>query len=119
MFVILLLVTAKKFIFKCKYKRRKKLRYLIPGYEGNPTRFSHDPNKVIFTFSSHDLTEHQKNLHCKGFRFSIPPKRIDYGGFLIQFELLYRSTFMFEMKSENRGFIKNKLKDVFFYFEIV
>ena len=46
--------------------------------------------------------------------FCIPPKKIEYADFLTQFELLYRDTIMFEMKSENRDFLKNKLKDICF-----
>ena len=44
-----------KSILKCKYTHKKKLSDLIPGYEVNPTRFSHEPNKVIFDFSSYVL----------------------------------------------------------------
>ena len=51
-----------KSILKCKYTHKKKLSNLIPGYEVNLTRFSHDPNKVIFNFSSYDLTEDEKVL---------------------------------------------------------
>ena len=109
MFVILLLVAT-----KCKYTHKKKLRDLVLGYEVNPTRFSHDPNKVIFNFSLHVLTEHKKRLLCKGLRFSIPPKKIEYSDFLTQFEMLYRDNIMFEMKSENHDFLKNKLKDICF-----
>ena len=60
---------------------RKKLSDLIPGYEVNPTRFSHDLNKVIFNFSSYLLTEDEKSLLCKGLRFSIPRKKIEYADF--------------------------------------
>ena len=74
--------------------------------------FSHDPNKVIFNFSPNVLTEDEKGLLCKGLRFSIPPKKIEYAEFLTQFELLYRDTIMFEMKYENRDFLKNKLKEI-------
>ena len=95
-----------KCILKCKYTHKKKLRDLIPGYEVNPTRFSHDPNKVIFNFSSYVLTEHEKSLLFKGLRFSIPPKNIECADFLTQFELLYRDTIMFQMK--------NKLKNIYF-----
>ena len=103
-----------KSIRKCKYTHKKKLSDLIPGYEVNLTRFSHDTYKVIFNFSSYVLTEDGKSLLCKGLRFCIPPKKIEYAEFLTQFELLYRDTIMFEMKSENRDFLKNKLKDICF-----
>ena len=59
----------------------------------------------------HGLREQEKRSLCKGLGFSIPPKKID---FLTQFEFLYRDTTMFEMKSENYDFLKNKLKDICF-----
>ena len=110
-----------KSFLKCKYTHKNKLRDLIPGYEVNLTRFSHDPNAVIFYFPSHVLTEHEKSLLCKRLRFSVPPKKIEYADFLTQFELLYRDTIMFEMKSKNCDLLKNKLKDIylFLHFEIV
>ena len=103
-----------KSILKCKYTDKKKLSDLIPGYEANLTRFLHDPNKVIFNFSSYVLTADEKSLLCKGLRFCIPPKKTEYADFLSQFELLHRETIMFEMESENRDFLKKKLKDICF-----
>ena len=101
-----------KSTLKCKYTtHRKKLGDLIPGYKVNPTRLSHDSNKVIFNFSSHVITN-EKRLLCKGLRFSIPPKKIEYANFLTQFEL-------FEMKSENCNVLKDKIKKIFLYFEIL
>ena len=102
----------KKSIVKCKYTHKKKLSDPIPGYEVSLTRFSHDPNKVIFNFSSYVLTKDKKRLLCKGLKFCIPPKKIEYADFLTQFELLYRDTIMFKMKSENRDFLKKKFKDI-------
>ena len=67
-----------KSILKCKYTHKKKLSDLIPGYEVNPTRFLHDPNKVIFNFSSHVLTEHGKSLLCQRLSFLIPQEKIEY-----------------------------------------
>ena len=71
-----------KSIFKCKYTHKKKLKDFIPGYEVNPTRFSHDPNKVIFNFSSYVLTEHEKSLLCKGLWFLYHLKRLSMLTFL-------------------------------------
>ena len=36
----------------------------------------HDPDKVIYSFSSHKLTQAEKSALCKGIQFAIPPKRI-------------------------------------------
>ena len=82
------------------------------GYKVNLTRFSHDPNKVISNFSSNVLTEDEKSLLCKELRFCIPPKKIEYADILTKFELLYRDTILFEMKSKTCDFLKSKLKDI-------
>ena len=104
---IIVISNNKKSVLKCKYTHKKKLSDLISGYEVNLTRFLHDPNKVVFNFSSHVLTKDEKSLLCKRLRFCIPPKKIEYADFLKQFELLYR-------KSENGDFLKNKLKGICF-----
>ena len=101
----------KKSILKCKHTHNKKLSNLVPGYKVNPARFLHDSNKIIFNSSSHVLTEDEKSLLYKGLRFSMLPKKINYANFLALFELLYRYTVMFEMRSQNRDYLKNKLKD--------
>ena len=50
----------------------------------------------------------------KRLRFCKPPKNIEYADFITQFELLYRGTIMFKMRSENCDFLKTKLKDICF-----
>ena len=50
----------------------------------------HDPQKVIFNFSSHELTEAEKRLLSKGLSLSIPPKDINHGDALLPFELLFK-----------------------------
>ena len=74
MFVILLLAATRNLSLSVNRPIKKKLSDFIPGYEVNLTRFSHDPNKVIFNFSSYVLTEDEKSLLCKGLKFCIPPK---------------------------------------------
>ena len=69
---------------------------------------SHDPEKVISNFSSHILSDSEKSLLCKGLRFVLPPKKIDYAD-LLQFELLYCDTLQFNLPSEKRDLLKNKL----------
>ena len=60
------------------------------------------------------MSDSEKRLLCKGLRFALPPKKIDYADFLAQFELLYRDTLEFNLPSEKCDFLKNKLKDVCF-----
>ena len=69
---------------------------------------------MTLIFRHMSFTEDEKSSLCKGLRFSISPKKINYADFLAQFELLYRATILFEMKSENCNFLKNKLKDICF-----
>ena len=51
--------------------------FLFEKYYDNSSA-SHDPDKVIFIFSSHTLNDHQKFLLCKGLNFAISPKNITY-----------------------------------------
>ena len=72
---------------------------------------SHNPEKVIFNFSSHELSEYEKSLLCKGLNFVIPPKRLDYADHMLPFELLFRDINKSEMPNEDKEFIKSRLKD--------
>ena len=51
------------------------------GFENSQT--SHDPDKVIFSYSSHVLTGNEKSLLCKGLNFAIPPKTLKYADVLL------------------------------------
>ena len=87
------------------------MRNLIPGYKPETSLDCHDPEKLISNFSSHILSDFEKSLLCKGLRFALPPKKIDYADFLLQFELLYRDTLQFHLPSEKHDLLENKLKD--------
>ena len=50
---------------------------------------SNDPEKVIFNFSSRQLSSAEKSLLTKGLNLSIPPKKLNYGDFLMPFESLF------------------------------
>ena len=73
---------------------------------------SHDPEKVIFNFSSYELSSSDKDLLSKGLCFAIPTKQIDYSNFMTEFELLYRSTLDLSMTTEEKDRFKTKLKDI-------
>ena len=57
---------------------------------GNNSGTCQDPDKVIFNFSSYNLSDHEKIFKCKGLRFAIPPKTIEYSEFLVPFGMLFR-----------------------------
>ena len=52
----------------------------------------------------------EKTLLCKGLKFWIPPKRLDYADHVLPFELLFREIIKNEMPSEDKEFIKTRLK---------
>ena len=75
-------------------KNDKKLKQVIHsqnlchlGFENFQT--SHDPDKVIFNYSSHVLIESEKRLFCKGLNFAIQPKKLEHADYLLPFDLLY------------------------------
>ena len=90
------------------------MRNLTPGYKPETCLDSHDPKKVISNSFSHILSDSEKSLLCKGLRFALPPKKIDYVDFLLQFELMYRDTLQFNIPSEKQDLLKNKLKVICF-----
>ena len=76
----------------------------------------HNPEKVILNFSSHELNDDEKSLLCKGLKFSIPPKHLDYPDHMLPFKLLFRGINRIEMPNEDEEFMKRKLKDSAFHF---
>lgn len=72
---------------------------------------SNNPDKVIFNYSSKTLTEDEKNLLAKGLNFSIPPSKLGYSDYLVNFELLFRDVKNLELSAEDMEFVKTKIKD--------
>ena len=77
---------------------------------------SHNPDKIVFNFSSRELNDDEKSLLCKGLKFSIPPKHLDYSDHMLPFELLFRDINKIEMANEDKEFRKYRLKDSAFHF---
>ena len=69
----------------------------------------HDPNKVVFNFSSYKLSEVEKSILCKGVNFSVKPKSIEYSEFLLPFELLFRYVKKENSSSEDLSLTKARL----------
>ena len=71
-----------------------------------------DPEKIVFNFSNVTLTIAEKSLFVKGLSFSLPPEKLCYSDYLINFELFYRSIDNLNiLSSDNLDFIKTKIKD--------
>ena len=72
---------------------------------------SHNPDRVIFSFSSYKLTDDEKNVLCKGLNFSVKPGLIEYSEFLLPFELLFRDIKREDLCNEDMSVIKARLLD--------
>ena len=78
------------------------------GFENSQT--SHNPDKVIFNYPSHILTEREKSLLSKGLHFAIPPKTLEYADYLLPFELLYRDIYNLDITNEKKEVLKTRIK---------
>ena len=96
---------------RSKSIQNKKFSNLLSENPNLVSARSHDPEKVSFNFSSHDLSDDEKLLLCKGLNLSIPPKRLDYPDHMLPFQLLFRDMNKNEMHNEDKEFIKIRLKD--------
>ena len=74
-----------------KVSKTKKLINLVLENSNFISETLHDPEKIVFNFSGHELSDDKKSLLCKGLNFAIPPKRVDYTDHVLPFELLFRN----------------------------
>ena len=96
-----------------KFRYLSKLKNLISNFSWDlVATSSHDPEKATFNFSSHELTSSEKHLLSKGILFAIPPRQLDYSGYLTEHELLLKSTADLSVTSEDRERFKAKLKNI-------
>ena len=100
-----------KNIYKICKNQGKKLHNLFLNNSYHNSVTSHNPDKVIFNFSSHVLNTTEKSLLSKGLNFAIPPKNINYADYMIPFELLYRDVDSLEVSNLDKEFIKSRLRD--------
>ena len=105
------LVSNNKNISKVKETQDKKLCNLLLRNMGNNSETCQDPDKVIFNFSSYNLSDHEKIVLGKGLSFAIPPKTIEYSEFLVPFEMLFRDINSLEVSNLNKECVKSRLRD--------
>ena len=102
-------------ISKIRKVHCKKLRNLSSNNSYFESVTSQDPEKVLFNFSSHQLTEHEKSLLSGGLNFAIPPKKsLNYADYLLPFELLFRDIDLLDIPRTDRDFIQGRLRDCAF-----
>ena len=105
------LVSTDKNIYKIHKNQGKKLHNLFLNNSYHNSVTSHNPDKVIFNFSSHVLNTTEKSLLSKGLNFTIPPKNINYTDYMIPLELLYRDVDSLQVSNLDKEFIKSRLRD--------
>ena len=73
---------------------------------------NNDPEKVIFNFSSVDLSDSDKLLLSKGLNFAVIPDKLEYSDYLANFESFYRDIVDIKTSYLNHELIKCKVKDI-------
>ena len=106
----LFLVANDKSILHHDNIQKRKLKNLLEISLKEVINDSHDPNKVIFNFSSYELSDVEKSVLCKGLNFSVKPKSIEYSEFLLPFELLFWDVKQ-NLCSEDLSLMKARLLD--------
>ena len=107
----LFLVANDKSILQHDNIHKRKLQNLLKISSNNIFSDSHNPDRVIFNFSSYKLTDDEKNVLCKGLNFSVKPGLIEYSEFLLPFELLFRDIKREDICNEDMSVIKARLLD--------
>ena len=68
-------------------------------------------DKVIFNFSSYNLSGHGKIDLSKGLSFAIPPETIEYSEFLVPFEMQFRDINSLRVSNLNEECVEGRLQD--------
>ena len=50
----------------------------------------HDPDKLIFNYSSYKLSDLEKRLLAKGLNYALPPVKLNCGDYMTPFGIFYR-----------------------------
>ena len=94
----------KRSLQKIETAQNKKLSKIL---EEQPT---HQANDLIFNYSSHILTDAQKSILMKGLNFALPPKKLHYEDYLLNFELLFRNAKDSKSVRDDEEQFKTKLR---------
>ena len=77
-------------------------------------KLSHYPEKVIYNFSKHNLTEVEKFVLCKGLQFALPPTKLEYADYMVSFDSRFRYKTSTNLSNIQNATIKSKLRDTAF-----
>ena len=77
---------------------------------------AHDPDKVIFNYSSYKLSDIEKKVLVRGLNFALPPVKLNYRDYLTPFELLFRDVSIKPPVSDNiLDRLKVEIKEMHFH----
>ena len=77
---------------------------------------AHDPDKVIFNYSSYKLCDIEKKILVRGLNFALPPVKLNYRDYLTPFELLFRDVSIKPPVSDNiLDRLKVEIKEMHFH----
>ena len=107
----LFLVANDKSILQHDNIQKCKLQNPLKISSSNIFSDNHNPDRVIFNFSSYELTDDEKNILCKGLNFSVKPGLIECSEFLLPFELLFCNIKCDDLCNEDMSLIKATLLD--------
>ena len=108
------LAANNKIISKIWKVQNKKLGNLCSNNSYFESVTLHDPDKILFNFSSYQLSEHEKSLLNKGLNFAILSKNLNYVDYMFTFELLFRDIDLLDIPRTDRDFIQGRLRDCAF-----
>ena len=49
----------------------------------------HNPDRVVFKYSTYKLSDLEKRLLAKGLKYVLPPRKLNYGNYMTLFEFFY------------------------------
>ena len=73
----------------------------------------HDPDKVIYNYSSHNQLK-WKNVLSKDLQVALTPKRLEYADYMLPFELIFREIKANDLTTSQNSSIKFRLLDTAF-----
>ena len=70
----------------------------------------HDPDKVIFNYSSYKLSHLEKRLLAKGLNYALPPIKLDNGGYMTPVEFFYGEIWKLPIEDNELEKVKTEIK---------
>ena len=99
-----------KKIVNCSNVQRDKLNRLVEEKQIG----THDLDTVIRNYSAYQLSDAEKKVLSYGLNFSLPPKKLNYGSFMLPFEKLYRESRGKGIRDSGKMEFKTALKNIAF-----